>query len=52
MKQLFFALFSLIFLVGCEKKKETEPQDQAKASEKPFAPVPKQEPPKLALIPI
>ena len=46
MKHLFFALFSLIFLAGCEKKKETEPQDQAKASAKPVAPVSKQEPPK------
>jgi len=48
MKHLFFALFSLIFLVGCEKKKETEPQDQAKASAKPAAPVSKQEPPKTS----
>jgi len=48
MKHLFFALFSLIFLAGCEKKKETEPQDQAKASAKPVAPVSKQEPPKTS----
>ena len=46
MKHLFIALFSLIFLAGCEKKKEAEPQDQAKASAKPVAPVSKQEPPK------
>jgi hypothetical protein len=48
MKHLFFALFSLIFLAGCEKKKEAEPQDQAKASAKPVAPVSKQEPPKTS----
>ena len=48
MKHLFFALFSLIFLAGCEKKKETDPQDQAKASAKPVAPVSKQEPPKTS----
>ena len=48
MKHLFFALFSLIFLVSCEKKKEAEPQDQAKASAKPVAPVSKQEPPKTS----
>jgi hypothetical protein len=48
MKHLFFALFSLIFLAGCEKKKEAEPQDQAKASAKPIAPVSKQEPPKTS----
>ncbi|SVD43571.1 uncharacterized protein METZ01_LOCUS396425, partial [marine metagenome] len=49
MKHLFFALFSLIFLAGCEKKKEAEPQDQAKASAKPVAPVSKQAPPKTSL---
>ncbi|MBT5321557.1 MAG: PQQ-binding-like beta-propeller repeat protein [Verrucomicrobiales bacterium] len=48
MKHLFFALFSLIFLAGCEKKKEAEPQDQAKASAKPVAPVSKQETPKTS----
>ena len=48
MKHLFFALFSLIFLAGCEKKKEAEPQDQAKAPAKPVAPVSKQEPPKTS----
>ena len=48
MKHLFFALFSLIFLMGCGKKKETEPQDQAKASAKPVASVSKQEPPKTS----
>jgi len=48
MKHLFLALFSLIFLVGCGKKEETEPQGQTKALEKPAAPVSKQEPPKTS----